>query len=244
VAFVFGTSSRVWLDGLDASCNINDVTLEQEVDEAEVTTLCSTIKDYIPGLAEVTLEIEGFYDTNTAVPANTLEAWMESRIGSTFPTVFAPEGGNELGDPLYIMNGFLQEYSIENTVDEAASMEMTLRGTAGLSRGQILAPMASRTTTGDGSPLDGGAASTAGGVAVLSVAGVSGTTPSLTVKIQDTADISGTPVWTDVATFSAVTAKDGLYLELPSNIKRYVRAQWTISGTTPNFQFNVGFKRN
>lgn len=241
MAFVFGTSARAWLDGKDASCVITNIKLEQELDEAEVTTLCSTLKDYIPGLAEVTLEIEGLFDTNTASPANTLEAWMSARLGSTFPVVFAPEGGGQLGDPAYLMNGFLQDYIVENTVDEAATMELTLRGTSGLSRGVILAPIAARTTTGNGSSIDGTTASTKGGVAVLSVASVSGTTPSATVKIQHSVDNS---VWADLATFSAANAVDGQYLVLPDNINRYVRAQWTISGTTPNFQFSVGFKRN
>ncbi len=241
MAFVFGTSARAWLDGKDASCIITELTLEQELDEAEVTTLCSTIKDYIPGLAEVTLEIEGLFDTNTASPSNTMEAWLNSRLGSVFPIVFAPEGGGQFGDPVYMMNGFLQQYAVENTVDEAASTEMTFRGTSGLSRGKILAPIAARTTSGNGSALDNTTSSTLGGVAVLSVASVSGTTPSATVKIQHSADNVS---WADLGTFSAATAIDAQYLVLPNSINRYVRAQWTISGTTPSFQFSVGFKRN
>lgn len=245
MAFVFGTSARAWLDGLQAACAINDITMEAELDEAEVTTLCSIIKDYIPGLAEVTVEMEGFFDTNTASPANTLEAWLSARLGSIFPLTLAFEGGEELGDPVYMMNGFLQSFSVEDTVDEAASMELTFRATASLSRGQVVLPEGTRTTSGTSGYIDNVTGTTAGGVAVLSVSSVSGTTPTLEVDIEHTADDpAGAPVWAPLASFTIENAINGQYLVLPSTINRAIRVSYTIAGTTPSFTFNVGVKRN
>jgi len=252
MAFVFGTGTRVWMDGKQAACVINDITQDAELDEAEVTTLCSTLKDYIPGLAEVTIELEGYFDTNTASPATTMEALFHSKISNqdVFPITFAPEGGADTGDPVYMMNGFLQEYSIENTVDEAAAVEATMRCSSALARGRIVENGATaRTATGNAGTvvntnvLDNTTSTTNGGVAVLQVFAVSGTTPSATIVLQHSAD---NVTYTDLATFPAKTAVDGEYKEVAAGttVNRYLRARWTISGTTPSFNFNLGFKRS
>lgn len=252
MGFVFGTGTRAWMDGKQAACVVNELTMEAELDEAEVTTLCSTLKDYIPGLAEVTIELEGYFDTDTVSPATTMEALFHSKIasGEVFPITFAPEGGAQTGDPVYMMNGFLQEYTIENTVDEAAAVEATFRCSSALARGYIVENGGTaRTATGNAGTvvgtnvLDNTTSSTDGGIAVLQVFTVTGTTPSATIVLQHSAD---NVTYADLATFTAKTAVDGEYVAVASGttVNRYLRARWTISGTTPSFNFNLAFKRN
>lgn len=252
MAFVFGTNTRVWMDGYQAACVINEISQEAELDEAEVTTLCSTLKDYIPGLAEVTIELEGYFDTNTASPATTMEALFHSKISSSevFPVTFAPDGGGDTGDGVYMMNGFIQEYTIENTVDEAAAVEATMRCSSSLARGLIVERgTVARTATGNAGTtvgtdvLDNGASTADGGIAVLQVFAVTGTTPSATILLQHSAD---NVTYATLGTFSAKTAVDGEYLTIAAGttVNRYLRASWTISGTTPSFNFNLAFKRN
>lgn len=248
--FVFGTSARAWLDGKQSACSITDITMEAELDEAETTTLCSTIKDYIPGLAEVTIDMEGLFDFDTVSPANTLDAWLDARFGTVFPMTFAPEGGGDIGDPVYIMNGFLQDYQIENTVDEAASTEMTFRCQSALARGKVLLQDSlPKTATGNqgnapsATTLDNTTATTNGGVAVLQVSAVSGTTPSATYAVQHSVD--GT-TWVDLAVFPAQNAVNGEYMVVAAGttVNRYLRARWAITGTTPSFSAEIAFKRN
>lgn len=252
MAFVFGTNTRVWMDGRQAACVINEISQEAELDEAEVTTLCSTLKDYIPGLAEVTIELEGYFDTDTVSPANTMEALFHNKIssGEVFPVTFAPDGGGTTGDGVYVMNGFVQEYTIENTVDEAAAVEATMRCSSALARGLIVERgTIARTATGNAGTtvgtdvLDNTSATTNGGIAVLQVFTVTGTTPSATIVLQHSAD---NVTYATLGTFSAKTAVDGEYLTIAegTTVNRYLRASWTISGTTPSFNFNLAFKRN
>lgn len=80
------------------------------------------------------------------------------------------------------------------------------------------------------------------GVVVIDqlVGTVSGTTPTLNGKIQDSADNSA---WADVtgATFTQVTASDSyqtITLDLDKT-RRYVRYVGTIAGTTPSFTMGV-----
>jgi hypothetical protein len=87
------------------------------------------------------------------------------------------------------------------------------------------------TATGNGSACDflhdDGAC-----FAIQSIGSASGTTPSLTGKIQESSDNS---TWTDVtgATFTAVTAANNLQKITFLRTKRYLRHSYTVSGTSP-----------
>jgi len=138
MAFVFGTAAELSMDpaggtsySVTLDCAMNDLTLDRELDEAEVTTLCSTIKDYIPGLAETTLEFEGLYQSG----ATEVDYQLNNIFGiTTIPSWRYRPAGTGTGLPEYTFKGFLQEYSIEATVDEAVTIEGTIRVTNSVTR--------------------------------------------------------------------------------------------------------------
>ena len=74
--------------------------------------------------------------------------------------------------------------------------------------------------------------------AVQVIGAVGGTTPSLTGKIQESADNS---TWTDIpgAVFAAVTASNNLQTIVFDRTKRYLRHFRTTTGTTPSFILSV-----
>jgi hypothetical protein len=74
--------------------------------------------------------------------------------------------------------------------------------------------------------------------AIQQVGSVSGTSPSLAGKIQESSDNS---TWTDIsgATFTAVTANDNIQSISFDRTKRYVRYNGAVSGTSPSFQIAV-----
>jgi hypothetical protein len=74
--------------------------------------------------------------------------------------------------------------------------------------------------------------------AVQVIGAVSGTTPVLTGKIQESVD--GT-TWTEVsgATFTAVTTSNRLEVIMFDRTKRYLRHARTVLGTSPTFVLNV-----
>ena len=81
--------------------------------------------------------------------------------------------------------------------------------------------------------------------AVLYVTAKAGTTPTLDVKIQTSAD---TLSWTDLTNgaFTQVTGSTGLaYLEsiqIPIFTGKYIRFYWTITGTgSPSWTFSADF---
>jgi hypothetical protein len=104
----------------------------------------------------------------------------------------------------------------------------------------ILGGVTPRTATGTitGSAVD---LVTADGrcFAVQQVGTVTGTSPSLSGKIQESAD--GSTNWSDIsgATFTAVTATDNVQAISFDRTLRYVRYVGTISGTSPSFPLAV-----
>jgi hypothetical protein len=74
--------------------------------------------------------------------------------------------------------------------------------------------------------------------AIQVIGAVTGTSPSLTGKIQESDDNS---TWSDVsgATFTAVTASSNVQTIVFDRTKRYLRHYRTVSGTTPAFLLGV-----
>jgi hypothetical protein len=98
----------------------------------------------------------------------------------------------------------------------------------------LVLPSAARTTTGVAT-LELNEFSE--GYVALDVTAVSGTTPSMSVKVQVSDD---NVTWYDEGTsFAAVTAISRPAVAKFTNFGRYVRLSYTITGTTPSFTFSA-----
>ncbi len=94
---------------------------------------------------------------------------------------------------------------------------------------------AAQTANGQTADLDGyGGASTLR--CQLDVTAVSGTTPSLTVFIEDTLDGVN---WNQVGAFAAKTAVGREVINVTTPFAKRLRVRWAITGTTPSFTFSV-----
>lgn len=100
---------------------------------------------------------------------------------------------------------------------------------------ETLVASAARTATGASTLSDGwGAASKIR--AQLNVTAASGTTPSLTVLVEDTLD--GT-TWNTIGSFAAKTTTGREVISITAPFSDRLRVSWTVSGTTPSFTFDV-----
>lgn len=95
------------------------------------------------------------------------------------------------------------------------------------------------TTTANGSAIDLMLAEGGNISAILSVGAVSGTSPTLAVKFQESDD--GTTGWVDMddSTFTTVTAANNLQVRSFQRTKRYIRHVLTLGGTTPSFTLSL-----
>ena len=97
------------------------------------------------------------------------------------------------------------------------------------------------TATGTGFDLQGSNDAEGEAIVILDSEAGSGTTPTLNVKLQDSADNSA---WADVtgATFTEVTDAAAALQKITINcndVRRYVRAVGTQAGTNPVFVYAV-----
>jgi hypothetical protein len=97
------------------------------------------------------------------------------------------------------------------------------------------APSLVRTASGNSEVFSGyGSSSTLR--AQLDVTGASGTSPSLSVFIEDTVDGVN---WNAVGTFAARTGAGREVINVTSPYADRIRARWAITGTSPSFTFSV-----
>lgn len=101
---------------------------------------------------------------------------------------------------------------------------------------QTVVTSAARTANGNSSSVTGWARQ--GAVAKVDVTAASGTTPQLTVTVQDSPDGS---TWTTRDTFGVKTGVSNETRTIPSGLDIFQRVAWTITGTTPSFTFSVQF---
>ena len=98
-----------------------------------------------------------------------------------------------------------------------------------------LATLQARSVTGSGSSVDLG---TAGDRSVLElvllVVAVSGTTPTAEVFVETSDDDTN---WREVARLGEAVSTLGRWSLLVGDCARYVRASWTVTGTTPSLTF-------
>jgi len=99
-----------------------------------------------------------------------------------------------------------------------------------------LAASATRTTSAEGSAVDGGANGRSAGISLAVTATTGGT---LTVLVEGSE--TGLGDWTTLATFPEVDGVTNLKLVF-ANPERYIRASWTIGGSSPSFTFSVSGK--
>ncbi len=95
---------------------------------------------------------------------------------------------------------------------------------------------AARTASGDSGIFTGYGPAKQMIVQLNSAAGT-GTTPSMTVIVEDSVD--GTN-WSAIQTFTAVTTTASVQVaRITSAFANRLRVRWTITGTTPSFTFDV-----
>lgn len=243
MAFSHGSVAKILVDGYTAP-PVKEVSLEAECDTAETSILGTTDKTYVPGLRDATMSFSGIYDSDLVTPANAFAHKLNALQGSFTQCTYMP-AGDVNGYPAFLVKGFLTSASIETSVDDMAGFEAELQNTTGLERGTVYHALTARTATGTSTGVDNDAGSTDGLSAILHVAAVSGTTPTLTVTIEGSDDstngVDGN--WATVATFAQATGKTSEYVAVTGAVEQWLRVKWTVAGTTPSFTFHVAVHR-
>lgn len=238
MAFVHGRFADIVAGSTRVSTIFRSANFSVDVDTAETSTFLQSYKTHIAGQGGGTLELEGLYDTVlSSVPRATF--FVENQVVTIGPA------GLAVGDLARLILTDTVNYTESSSVGDAVLANWSLQSDGEVGFGSVLrgAGDAAVTATGNGTTVDYGAAVTAAVWALhVHVTAASGTTPTLVVKIQDSADGSD---WADVAgvTTGTLTTATSVRVTGTNTIRRFVRAVHTVGGTTPSFTFTAAFSR-
>jgi hypothetical protein len=235
-SFTHGKDALVLSNGYDVSGFLSSVTLAGEADVAEVSTLGNDDKAYIPGLRDATISVEGFYSG----ASGQIDELLEARLGTTttWTVVFTPDAEGALA---YGVRAVDTSYEIGAEIGGAVSISAEGQVTEGREAARVLHPLVLETTSDVGGGVDNTGSSPGGLAGYLHVTDVDGTLPTLDVKIQHSVDNS---TWVDLATFTQVTTPNSYErVAVTGTVNRYLRVNFTIGGTTPEFTFHVAAAR-
>jgi hypothetical protein len=234
---VHSKSSRVLVATGHLSGSITGYTITHTRAMGETTTLMDEGSRFIPGLLEGSLNLSGLFDSAAGGIHELIDAARQN--GTELLVTVLPDG-LAVGQPAFIATSELTSYNAEAAVAETVTIEVEGTPDDGVDWGVSLHAHAAETATGNGASIDNAASTANGGVASLHVTAATGTSPSMTAKVQHSVD--GT-VWVDLITFTAATGAASERKTVTGTVNRYVRESRTISGTSPNFTFAMAFAR-
>ena len=241
MAKVNGLGQALYVQGYDLSSDasaLSGIGYTQEL--LDTTSIDLSAMERITGRLDATLSVNGWFD-NADDKAH--EAYTVSNKLPTGDRVVTYQMGIAIGQPTYIMNAKTATYDISNSSGSALATTATFSSNASVTgfEGSAYAVMldagaTTYTSTTNGTSVDQAASSAAGSVAVLQF--ISGSSvSSLVAKIQHSANNSS---WSDIITFSTISADTPTaeIVSMEGTVNRYVRVQYTLSGTNAKCQMS------
>jgi hypothetical protein len=225
--------------GFEVAGNAKSANLSTSVAELDTTPLSTSgWKTCIGGNKSGSVDITFMSDM--------AQNGLDSTLWSYFGTAGVPKSfvrGTADGSLAYLWRGIPLSFTpLEGNAGELAMGRVSGQSSTGpVVRGRLLHPgSTARSSSSSGTAQQLGAVTSDKSLyAALHVLAVSGTTPSLTVKVQSD-DSSGMTTPTDRITFSAANAVGYQWGSVAGAITDdYWRVTWTISGTGPSFLFAV-----
>lgn len=233
--------ARLWIGAYNLSGDANSLALDHSAEQQDDTVIADVARSRTPGLKAVALQCEGFWNSGAAGGGFLDELLHDSLALADVPVTVCPIAGAVEGDRAFTFLAELAEYQRRAPVGEMFRFSAGAEGRGiPLIRGQLLEPgISARVATGNGVGWQLGALSASQRMyAALHVLTVSGTTPSLTAKVQSSATQGG--AYADRITFGAKTTAGYEWSSVAGAVTdTWWRAQWTITGTTPSFLFVV-----
>ena len=240
MAFLHGKGGVVAFGAYDLSVYLNELTVPVAVDMAETTTFGKDDKTYIPGLRDTTMSLSGLFDGS----ANAIDDIFNSVLGGTTATATtAGIGSGAVGSVVRMMSAHSASYEVSSPVGDVVSASVELGSADRGDTGRLLHAFGTITAGGNDTGVDNTTSSTDGGVAHLHVI-TNSHDGNLVVKVQHSTDNS---TWADLVTFTTVattiTTSQRSEVAAGTTVNRYLRALYTMSGSTGSVSFLVAFGR-
>lgn len=229
---------RTFASGLDLTSTSNKMELSAEVEEKETTNYGSQgYKEVLGGLASAEISGEGQWEAGDDTMVDDA-SWAQ--FGGVGPWSVSANDSAAVGDLAYFTKALRADYKLFGSVGDVAPWTSSVKSSWPLVRGQFAHPPGTaRTATGSGTGLNLGAVAAGKRLyAALHVLSVAGTTPSITARVESSADNTFASPTTRL-TFDAATEPGGQILRTTGDAvtDAWWRIAWTITGTSPSVLF-------
>lgn len=237
--FRHGRATALLVGAGDVAQYFRTATMSRSVDLAETSTFGTFDKTFVVGMRDGTLSLGGLFDGT----ANAIDQQLEAVLGVDPPVVvtYGPEG-LAFGRRTELMNSEETAYEVSSPYNDVVSTSADFHATGGIFAGNSLHDLTpAETVGGNSASIDNGALTSAGLVATLHVP-TNTRNGATVVKVQHSPDNSA---WSDLVTFTSVgsTTTTAELLSTTGTVNRYLRALWTIAGSTGSVSFHVSAAR-
>ncbi len=237
MAFVHGRNTKILINDVDLSSNFSNLDLSREVDTPETTAYGDIDRTFVTGLIGGSLSIGGMWDGAT----DRVDEEVSTVFGNSTNRIFTGSTDTlTIGQPTYMASAIYTSYSISSPVDGVVGVTVDVNASNGIDRAVSLHNLSAETTTGNGTSVNNLASSAFGGRGHLHVTAAAGSTPTLDVLIEDSANDT---TFATFITFAQATARTSERVTATGTVDQYTRISWTISGGSPSFTFHVSFAR-
>jgi hypothetical protein len=237
--FRHGKNVRVFIDAFDFSAYFNDASNSTSIDTAETSAFGTNEKTYITGHTDGTISLSGMFegtaDTGT-------DQYFASVLGNaTKEKVIVALEGHILGGRIVAIESDATSYEVSSPIGDVVQASAEFQASEGVGHGVLVSNGSTVSATGNGTSVDGTAATTNGGVGFLSIP-VNTRNGNITVKIQASADNS---TFADLVSFTVVsgTTVSSERIEVTGTVARYLRVNYTVAGSTGSATPVVAFTR-
>lgn len=230
MAFSAGNQCSVLIGANDVSTYFKQADVDQSVAALDTTTFKATSKAVLPGHSDGKIDLDGLWDPTKDPTFVSYIATSSGQVATVGPT------GLALGAVAYLMSSRQISYRESTPVGGLCSIKVGMTADGGVRAGVSLQDLAAQTATGNGSSVDGVAATTAGAVAHLHVSAYSGFT-NVVFTVEDSANNSS---FSTIGTFTTVTATGSERITIAGNVRQYVRIVRTVTGSgSVTFQASI-----
>lgn len=238
MSFSHGSQGRLYVNGWDLSPYFKSVSSNGEIDTADTSALSDTHKQFITGQAGANISGDGMLDQS----ANAVEPVLTAALDDTDAEIVHWHNTDALGSHGTGMQAVETSYNINTPVSDVAATSFAAQSKTAFESVVALVPKASSLAAGTtiGGTVDNAAASTGGASAYLHAFSHGG---AGTVSVIVQHSTSGTASWSDLITFSNVTAAHvSERATATGTVNRYLRTQIIKTGAG-NASLSVGASR-
>lgn len=249
---VQGTTTQVYLNGHDIGSFVQDISNSFVRDMFDKSTLNSVdangdaVKEYAPGQGDATVSAEGWFATSATTPGSEdagspdkiINDALDSTNGNGGSIVTVLPAGDVLGAGGYGLRGHLSKAEIKAGPSDLVKTSVEVGSNVARERVVCLTPVSTKSSAGNSTGVDNGAASAVAGWSAY-LQGLVHTSGTATVVVADSPDDL---TYTTRGTFANITADNvSERITGTGTLARYARAGW--SGTF-NAAFGVYLHRN